>query len=147
MILAATPPPAHVDAGDGDDSTDFDFPRMSVVPAAGLPAPKTVAPRSIWDLAAVVAAAKKMRGSGGRFGAAAGFVPQEPAKAGTVERAIGDGVTRCTGAQYPSNRWDTEREEKERQRRARQKPPKPSKKAKRRSKKLLDTIGDNVWDD
>ncbi len=52
-----------------------------------------------------------------------------------------EGVTRVSGAQYPSNRWTAEREEQERVRRAKQTPPKPSKAARTKSRKLRDLIG------
>jgi hypothetical protein len=153
-MRATVPPPPPDDVPDDEaPDTPFDFPAHRVVDAAGQPVPQTIAPRSIFDLAATVKALRK----GGRFGAASGFKVSKPAapvqappyaaKVGTVERAPGDGVVRNTGAQYPANRWDDQREEQEKARRARQRPPRPPKGAKRRSKKLLDLIGSDLYDD
>lgn len=58
------------------------------------------------------------------------------------------GGTRCTGGQYPSDRWTPERAEKERARRAKQRPPKPTRGAKSKSTKLrrfIEINGDD-WD-
>lgn len=96
--------------------------------------PVTLAPASVFEMAAA------MLRRGGRFGNADGFDTRPPAKQRvTVEREAG--VTRCTGAQYPANRWDAERFEQERIRRAKQRPPKPTRKAKTRGRKLLEIIG------
>jgi hypothetical protein len=154
ILTPTRTPPAPVAPEDGD--TDFDFPVKVTVEAAGRAAPDTRAPRSIFDMAAIVESAKALKKQG-RFGAASGFKAQ-PAQASpypgavapawaAVERVYGDGVTRSTGSKYPADRWTEEKQERERQRRARQRPPKPSKKAKRRSKKLLEAIGDDIWDE
>lgn len=126
----------------GEDDADVELIPIvrRYVSAKGQPMPKTEAPRSIFDMA--VAAGKALRGHG-RFGDAAGFKANPPPVHGSrmvAKVQVSNGVTRFTGAAYPS-RWTAEDDERERQRRARQKPPKPSKKARTRSRKLMDMIG------
>lgn len=125
-----------------DADTAFDFPQHRVVKAAEVEKLDVRAPRSIFDMADAMKAAKDLQRRG-RFGEASGFVPSAPSP--TVLRE--GGVVRVVGAQYPANRWTEEREEQERARRARQKPPRPVKKAKTRSKKLLELIGEGHHDD
>ena len=131
MIAVAdkpSPPPAPQVLGD-DADTAFDFPvKLWRTTEDAAPMPSTIAPSSIFDLAATALALKTR----GRFGDAAGFEARPPRP--TVVRQ--DGVVRVVGGQYPANRWDAGREEQERQRRARQKPPRPTKKAKTRGKKV-----------
>lgn len=124
--------------------TAWDFPVKRSVSAAGLPAPSTNGARSIFDTAASIdlptlREMARMLQAHGRTGHADVF------RASAVERSA-DGV-RCVGGQYPANRLTEEKAERERQRRARQKPPKVSKRARRRSKKLLEVIGDDIWDE
>lgn len=89
------------------------------------------APASVFDLA-TLGLSLKVR------------LVQTPLEASQQRRAVREeGVTRCIGAAYPSNRWTPEREEQEKARRARQKPPRPPKGAKTRSRKLLELVGDD----
>lgn len=127
-------------SGADDDEIDDDPVVRRVVDANQAPAPDLGAkvPRSVFDLAEIGRQFRLRT----RFGDAAGFQTQ-PVKA-TIERE--PGVTKHVGAAYPV-RWTEQDHEKERQRRARQKPPKPTKKAKRHSRKLLDMIGDDIYDD
>lgn len=111
------PEPLPVELRD-DDGDDDPYVRV-VVSASARPAPKTVAPRSVFDLAGV--GLQWLSGTRAAGQGSSTYSQQKP----IVERA--DGVTRNQGAQYPSNRWTEEREELERQRRARQKPPRPPK--------------------
>ncbi len=96
---------------------DDDYPVRRIVPAAGRPAPATTAVRSIFDLAAIVDTADTQ--------ACTDMAPPYAYARAVVDRT--EGITRCTGSQYPNNRWTEERAEQERQRRARQKPPRPPK--------------------
>ncbi len=126
------------DDDDEDDDDPFYLPPVHrSVKADTTQAPDTSgAPRSVWDLAAVVADAGRMLASGlGRFGGAEQFKAKRP----TVVRT--DGAVRVVGAAYPANRWDEERIEQERQRRAKQRPPKPTRKAKTTGAKLRELIG------
>ncbi|NKI96635.1 hypothetical protein [Rhizobacter sp. SG703] len=66
---------------------------------------------------------------------------QDVGPANSVQVARVDGVTRCTGAQYPDNRWTEEKQEKEIARRARQRPPRNNWGARRISKKLEELVG------
>lgn len=110
-------------------------------PAKASPKPRP-ALASIFAMADAAAAARKLR-AGGRFGAASGFrASPPPAKRPTIQRE--EGVVRCTGAAYPSNRWDAERIEQERARRAKQRPPKPTRAAKTRGKKVRAWDGEAV---
>ena len=119
-----------------DDDPFYSAPVHRMIRADELPAPEVRGPRSVFDMAAIVADAGRMLSAGlGRFGSAEQFAPP---KRLTVQREAG--VTRVAGAAYPANRWDDERIEQERQRRARQKPPKPTGKAKTRGKKV------RAWD-
>jgi len=93
------------------------------------PAPR--APRSVFELADF-SVRTRVRSHGG---------PIAEAEARTAVTT--EGVTRCVGAQYPSNRWTAEREEQERARRARQKPPKPPKGARTKSRKLMELVGED----
>ena len=145
MSRSAPPPPPELDDEDEAETPPFVH---AWTTAADAPAPVTRAPRSIFDMGAVIKAAGKMA-KRGRFGAGSGFKVTAPAspypeQAPTVERAAE--VVRVAGARYPSNRWDDAREERERERRARQRPPKPVKKAKTRGKKLLELIGNDSED-
>lgn len=118
-----------------DDDPFYSPPVHRVIPAADLPALEVTGPRSVFDMAAIVADAGRMLSAGlGRFGSAEQFTARRP----TVQREAG--VVKVAGAAYPANRWDEERIEQERQRRARQRPPKPSGKAKTRGKKV------RAWD-
>lgn len=91
----------------------------------------TRAPASVFDLA-TLGLSLKVR------------LMQTPLEASEHRRAVREeGVTRCIGAAYPSNRWTPERQEQEIARRARQKPPRPPKGAKTRSRKLLELVGDD----
>lgn len=121
---------------DLDDADPFYAqPVHRMVQAADMPAPDVRGPRSVFDMAAIVADAGRMLAAGlGRFGSAEQFTARRP----TVQREAG--VLKVAGAAYPANRWDQERVEQERQRRARQRPPKPSGKAKTRGKKV------RAWD-
>lgn len=149
MSPVATPPqrvpPADAVTYENDDDDD-DFcapPVRRVVPAAQAQALTGLGPASVFTMADAAAASKALR-SGGRFGSAEGFEPAPPyaERRATVTRA--DGVTRCTGSQYPSNRWDEAREEQEKARRARQKPPRPTKRAKSRGRKVRLWDGEDV---
>lgn len=126
-----------LDRDDVDDDDPFYSPPVHrVIPAADLPALDVTGPRSVFDMAAIVADAGRMLSAGlGRFGSAEQFTARRP----TVQREAG--VVKVAGAAYPANRWDEERIEQERQRRARQRPPKPTRKAKTRSAKLRELIG------
>lgn len=147
MGPVATPPqrvpPADAVPCDDDDDEFYAPPVRRIVPAAQAQAITGLGPASIFDMAAAAKAAKALR-MGGRFGGAGGFDPAPPyaEQRATVTRA--DGVTRCTGSKYPSNRWDEAREEQERQRRARQKPPRPTKRAKSRGRKVRMWDGEDV---
>lgn len=132
-----------IDDDEGDDDDPFyTDPVHRVITGPLPPAPDTRgAPRSVFDLAAIVADAGRMLAcKHGRFGAADGFTPKRP----TVVRT--DGAVRVVGAAYPANRWDEDRIEQERIRRAKQRPPKPTKKAKTRSEKLREMIGEHHED-
>lgn len=126
--LVVAPLCADVDEEDEDD--EFDFPVHGIVSAAGLVAPVTRAPRSIFELA--------QRPVATRIRTSLAAPPPPPPLPQTQRQ---DGVTRCLGAAYPS-RWTPEDEERERQRRARQKPPKPSKRARTKSRKLVELVGE-----
>jgi hypothetical protein len=52
-----------------------------------------------------------------------------------------DGITRCTRAQYPDNRWTEEKQEKEIARLARQRPPRNNWCARHIRKKLEQLVG------
>lgn len=126
---------------EGDEPEGVDYGaqpfEQRLVNARDVAPPVTLAPASVFAMAAA------MLKQGGRFGHAGGFETSDPPPRRhrvTVERD--GGVTRCVGAQYPSNRWDAERWEQERIRRAKQRPPKPTRKAKTRSRKLLEIIGE-----
>lgn len=120
-----------------DDGVDDMPPVRRTVDARTTSTPVTRAARSVFDIG--IAAAAQRLTTTGRFGDSAGFKASAPLSVkAKVERT--SGVTKITGASYPS-RWTAEDEERERQRRARQKPPRPPKKAKTRGKKLLDLIG------
>lgn len=111
-----------------------------VLPAKGQPVPMTFAPRSVFEMASMMATKLKLHG---RFGAASGFDDRKPEPSRVVAKVdLGNGRTKVVGANYPP-RWTEHDVEKERQRRARQKPPKPTKKAKTRGRKLLELIGDD----
>lgn len=136
MIGAATltrsPPQIQPHVEDEDDDADaaYLYPVHSVVSAAGTTAPASRSPASIFDAAAIVAAAQMLR-SGGRFGSADGFaVTPQP----TVVRD--GGTVKVVGARYPADRWTDARHEQEQARRARQRPPKPTRRAKTRGKKV-----------
>lgn len=108
-----------------DDDDEWDYPMQLQVKAAGLPAPVTTSPASIFSagyLQWVIAEMPKVSGNPEQ---------QQPPKALWV-----DGVARVCGAAYPSNRWTPEKEEKERERRARQRPPKPGKRARTTNGKI-----------
>lgn len=110
---------------DLDQDDECDRPMQRHVKAAGLPAPVTNSPVSIFSagfLRWVVAEMPKGTGE---------TEHQQAPKALWV-----DGVARVCGAAYPSNRWTPEKEEKERERRARQKPPKPGKRARTTNGKI-----------
>lgn len=120
----------HVDDEEDDADAAYLYPTRTCVPAAGTTAPVSRSPASIFDAAAIVAAAQMLR-SGGRFGAPEQFKAQPAPQVTRV-----DGVVRVVGARYPANRWDDARQEQEQARRARQRPPKPTKRAKTRGKKV-----------
>jgi hypothetical protein len=129
---------------DPPPDTAYDYPEKRIVSASGLPAPPTTGARSIFEAAASIdmptlREMARLLKAHGRSGHGEVF------RASAVERTA-EGV-RCVGGQYPANRATEEKAERERQRRARQKPPKPSKRARRRSKKLLEVIGDDIWDE
>lgn len=137
-MLAATLPD-----DDSDDAPDLGPPVEPflhlVRSAAGLPAPRTDGIPSVFRLA-----------TAGALGARLFSGPPRAANDGAqrVSEILRDaGVVRCTGRHYPADRWDAERVEKERARRAKQRPPKPTRKAKTRSRKLLEIIGDGLYDD
>lgn len=97
------------------DDEDDDPLTHRVVSAAGLQAPKTRAPASVFHLAE-----RPIRTTL----RAAMTPPPQPV---LVSASIAEGVKRCTGHSYPDNRWTPEKQAKEEARRARQRPPKPDK--------------------
>lgn len=113
-----------------------------VVSAAGAKPPRTRAPRSVFELDASMLTPSALLPGRGQRGARA--------DTGTALRVIecrrDDSTTRCTGGQYPADRWTPEKAEQEVRRRAKQRPPKPTQRFKRKGKKLLSLIGDDVWD-
>lgn len=135
--------------GDSDGDTEYDYPTHRMISATEAPPIKPTAPRSVFDLAAgmdlptlrEMAAALKAHGRTAHAPVFSASASSGPAKVTTEQGA------RVIGAQYPANRWTPEREEQERIRRAKQRPPKPKAGARKRSKKLMETIGDNVWED
>ncbi len=138
--------------GDSDEDTEYDYPTHRMIAATEAAPIKPTAPRSVFDLAAgmdlptlrEMSAALKAHGRTAHapvFAASASTPGSVPAKVATEQGA------RVIGAQYPANRWTPEREEQERIRRAKQRPPKPKAGTRKRSKKLMETIGDNVWED
>lgn len=119
-------------AAELDDEID-DCPVIRVmVSAIGCQRPSTAAPCSVFELAE-----KSFKQ---RRAAAKNEEPVSSCYAARV--AVGEGVTRITGAVYPM-RWTQDQQEKEIERRARQRPPRPTKGAKTRSRKLLDLVGDD----
>lgn len=116
-----------------DDETEWGaVPFVQIVgPAAGKPAPKITAPRSVFELAGMPFTLP-----------ARGEAEKAPEARYAAVVEVSDGVRRCVGAAFPS-RWTPEDEERERQRRARQRPPKPSKKARTKGKKLMELVGEN----
>jgi hypothetical protein len=127
-----------------DDEVDEPPICRSVVPAGSVPPPRTRAPRSVFDLAIAAAANLKQRG---RFGAAEGF--EVPATARPLPVAVerSAGVVRHIGDRYPSDRWTEAKQARENERRAKQRPPKPTAAAKgKRSRKLRELVGDDLWD-
>ena len=126
-------------SGADDDEIDDAPITQRLVSAKDTQAPPATAtaPRSVFDLAEIGRQFKLRE----RFGDAAGFQPQQPAK---VERDAG--IVRHVGASYPV-RWTEADHERERKRRAKQKPPKPRRRAKTHGRKLLDLIGDDIYDD
>jgi hypothetical protein len=151
LRLELIPPSAcGTPAGDADDDTEYDYPTHRMIAATEAPPIKPTAPRSVFDLAAGMDLPTLRRMSAslkahGRTGHDPVFSPASasasPAKISTANGA------RIVGAQYPANRWTPEREEQERIRRAKQKPPKPKASARKRSKALMEAIGNNVWED
>lgn len=119
-------------AAELDDEID-DAPVVRVmVPAIGCQMPSITAPCSVFDLAE-----KSFKQ---RRAAAKNEEPTSSCYAARV--AVGEGVTRITGAVYPM-RWTQEQQDREIERRARQRPPRPTKGAKTRSRKLLELVGDD----
>jgi len=113
------------------DDVDEYPPAHLIFPAGDRPPPKTVAVRTVFELASADAGLRLLEG----------FRHERPAAGARSVMCLRiEGVTRHVGAAYPV-RWTPEDDEREKQRRARQKPPRPSKKARSRSKKLLDLIG------
>lgn len=98
----------------GDDEDD-EPPVHRIVPAAGLSAPTTRAPASVFHLAE--------RSIPTKLRASMTPTPQPV----LVAASLADGVKRCTGHSYPDNRWTPAKQAKEEARRARQRPPKPDK--------------------
>lgn len=138
MIEAPILPPD--DDEEDEPTAPFVHLVLSGEEAANAATPYTRAPRSIFDLAAAAAASKALR-TGGRFGAAGGFVPS-PGPAPAVQRE--GGVVKVTGARYPADRWTPEKAEAERKRRARQKPPRPTAKARTRGRKVRRWDGEDM---
>ena len=114
-----------------DIDDDFDFPVHRVLTATEprpMAPPRTIAPSSIFNLAATVDRLKSF----GRFGDSAGFTPPTL----RVHRE-GDRVRVVRLREDETEEW----RERERIRRAKQRPPKPTKKAKTRGAKLMEMIG------
>lgn len=117
-----------------------DAPVHAVIAAAGAKPPRTRAPRSVFELGETTLPLCRL---------VAGLAPARVIAAQPVTECRRDiGTVRCVGARYPDNRWTPARFEEEARRRAKQRPPKPTSrfKAKRKSKKLLDLAGDDLWD-
>ena len=127
--------PSSCAAIDLDDDDEDDEPAHLAVSASLRRPPKTIGVRSVFELAASVIPLRRLT---------LGMQANDGASVARFVQARRDvGATRCTGGQYPSDRWTPEKEEKERARRARQRPPRPPKGARTRSRKLLDLIGDD----
>jgi hypothetical protein len=144
MLGCGADPEEKAPEDEAPQDTAWDYPEKRSVSAAGMPAPATTGARSIFETAAgidmpTLREMARLLKAHGRSGHGQVF------RASAVERTA-EGV-RCTGGQYPANRATEEKAERERQRRARQKPPKPSKRARSRSKKLVEVIGDDIWDE
>lgn len=108
-----------------DEDDDWDYPMQLQVKAAGLPAPVSNSPASIFSAGFLQWVIAEMPRS-----------EAEQKHSETPKALWVDGVARVCGAAYPSNRWTPEKEEKERDRRARQKPPKPGKRARTTNGKI-----------
>lgn len=151
LRLELIPPSAGgAPAGDSDEDTEYDYPTHRMIAAAEAPPIKPTAPRSVFDLAAGIdpATLRRMAASLKAHGRTAHDPVFTPASASSgVAKVATETGARIVGAQYPANRMTPEREEQERIRRAKQKPPKPKASARKRSKALMETIGNNVWED
>jgi hypothetical protein len=125
------PPPALVDLwGDEDDEQDewsAAPPVRLVVSAAGRQPPKTVAPRSIFDVAGSSIPRTRLRSA------------ECPVQRARKVVELGDGHRRHIALlPQETEEWA----ERERARRARQRPPKPSEKMRRKGRKLEELIGE-----
>ena len=133
-----------------DDNEADAWPLLHIfVTAADASAPETNGVRSVFDLAGVDAGRHQHQLSrfddhAGLRAQAQGSVNAPQARAATVVRT--DGVTRCTGAAYPS-RWTPADHERERARRAQQRPPKPTKRARTKSAKLRGMMTDDFYEE